>query len=421
MTQTTQTSLEDYLATAADWLSQHARPRPPSGSLEWGSGPDRVSLFRDNTPEQERDEIAALLAWQRTKFDAGYGAISWPAEYGGAGLPLSYELGFRSLEAGFAIPQMSEAVSISLEIEAPTVLRLGTEEQRQRWIRALRRGDLLCCQLFSEPGAGSDLGAISTRAVRDGHDWVIDGQKVWTSGAHLAQLGYVIVRTDPGAPRQQAFTAFIVPMDSPGITVRPIRQMTGGTNFNEVFFDGVRVSDDHRIGDVGAGWQAMMTTLGFERASAARGGGGGGPDIFGRLVLAARHRDRLRDPHVRQALADLYAKNRMRSWTARRAAAAARASGVPGPEGSLSKLALTHFLQDAGDVASLVLGPSMVADTGEWGSYAWSDLVCGVPGLRLGGGTDEIQKNTIAERALGLPREPRVNASSETTTERSSR
>ncbi|MFI6284198.1 acyl-CoA dehydrogenase family protein [Streptomyces sp. NPDC051018] len=405
-------SLDTYLEAAGAWLRAHAEPRGASRELEWGRGPDGVFLFRDTSPEEERAGIEALKEWQRAKFDAGYGAISRPAEYGGAGLPRAYEDGFRRLEAGFVIPAVADLVSISLEIEAPTILTLGTEEQKQRWLRPLRRGDLLCCQLFSEPGAGSDLGSIALRAERDGEEWVLNGQKVWTSGAQYAELGIVICRTSRDAPRQQAFTAFVVPLDAPGITVLPLRQMTGGANFNEVFFDGARIPDSARLGEVGGGWSAMMTTLGFERAAAARGGGGGGPDLFGRLVMTARQFGRLEDPLVRQALADLYARNRMRSWTARRAAASARAKGVPGPEGSLSKLALTRSLQRAGEIATLLLGPAMVADTGEWGTYAWSELVCGTPGLRLGGGTDEIQKNTIAERALGLPREPRVGTAS---------
>ncbi|MGW6458330.1 acyl-CoA dehydrogenase family protein [Streptomyces sp. NPDC055078] len=401
-------SLEEYLEAAGAWLRAHAEPRGTSGELEWGKGPDGVFLFRDTSPEEDQAGIDALKRWQRTKFDAGYGAIGWPVEYGGAGLPRAYEEGFRRLEAGFAIPAVADLVSISLEIEAPTILTLGTEEQKRRWLRPLRRGDLLCCQMFSEPGAGSDLGSISLRAERDGEEWVLNGQKVWTSGAQHADLGIVICRTSKDAPRQEAFTAFVAPLDAPGVSVLPLRQMTGGTNFNEVFFDDVRIPDSARLGEVGSGWSAMMTTLGFERAAAARGGGGGGPDLFGRLVLTARRLGRLEDPLVRQALADLYARNRMRSWTAKRAAAGARATGAPGPEGSLSKLALTQSLQRASEIATRLLGPAMVADTGEWGTYAWSELACGVPGLRLGGGTDEIQKNTIAERALGLPREPRV-------------
>ncbi|MFG2524950.1 acyl-CoA dehydrogenase family protein [Streptomyces sp. NPDC048527] len=399
--------LEEYLDEARAWLAANVAPRPQRGELAWGVGSDRVSLFRDYSPEEERAHVEQVRAWQRKKFDAGYGAIAWPVEYGGAGLPRAYEQAFLKLERRYDIPTLSEAVSISLEIEAPTILALGTEAQKRQYLRGLRRADLMCCQMFSEPSAGSDLGAISTRAVRDGDEWVIDGQKVWTSGAQHADIGYAICRTGKDAPRREAFTAFLVPMDASGVTVRPLRQMTGGSNFNEVFFDGVRVPDSARIGEVGGGWGAMMTTLGFERASAAQGGGGAGPDIIGRLILTAQKFGRTDEPVIRQGFADLYAKNRMRSWLLQRSAARLRAGGVPGPEGSISKLAVTRWLQDAGELATSLIGPAVVADTGEWGTYAWSELICGFPGARLGGGTDEIQKNTIAERALGLPREPR--------------
>jgi len=400
-------TLDEFLSAAREWLIANVPSRPPRGRLVWGKGTDKVSLFRDSSPEQERAQLDEVLAWQRTKFDAGYGAISYPVEYGGAGLPRSYDSAFRRLERGFAIPPVADAASISLEIEAPSILELGTDEQKRRWLAPMRRGDLLCCQLFSEPGAGSDLGSIALRAVRDGDDWVLDGQKVWTSGAQFAHLGYAICRTDRDADRRSAFTAIVVPMDAPGVTVRPLRQMTGGACFNEVFFDGVRVPDANRVGEVGSGWHAMMVTLAFERASAAEGGGGAGPDLLGRLIMTAQHQGLAGEPQVRQALADLYARNRMRSWTGQRAAAKARA-GVPGPEGSISKLTMTRWLQSVSDLATTMLGPSLVADTGEWGTYAWSELVCTIPGVRLGGGTDEIQKNTIAERALGLPREPRA-------------
>jgi alkylation response protein AidB-like acyl-CoA dehydrogenase len=310
------------------------------------------------------------------------------------------------LEAEFVTPTAVEALSISVDLEAATILHLGTAEQKIRWLRSLRRADELCCQLFSEPGAGSDLGSISLRAVRDGDGWVLNGQKVWTSGAQFADLGYLIARTDPSAPRQQALTAFLVPMTTPGVTVRPIRQMTGGSTFNEVFFDDARLDDSARVGGVGAGWRAMMTTLAFERAGAADGLGFGGTELVDRLVLTARHLGRDREPVVRQRIAELYSRNRMRNWLADRVEEKILA-GVPGSEGSLLKLAYTRELQAAGDLAGLLVGPAMVADTGAWGTYAWSWLVSGVPGIRLGGGTDEIQKNTIAERILGLPREPR--------------
>jgi alkylation response protein AidB-like acyl-CoA dehydrogenase len=401
------TELAEFLAGARAWLSANAEPRPPRAQVRWGEGSDRVALFRDTSAEEERAQVDAGRAWQRTKFDAGYGAISWPQRYGGAGLSREYERAFRVLEAAFVTPLMVEAVSISVSLEASTILQLGTEEQKDRWIRSLRRGDEMCCQLFSEPGAGSDLGSIALRATRDGDDWVLNGQKVWTSGAQFADVGYLIARTDPDAPRQQAFTAFLVPMSAPGVQVRPLRQLTGGTSFNEVFFDQVRVADSTRLGPVGGGWAAMMTTLGFERSNVADGLGFGGSELVDRLVLTARHLGRDTDPVVRQRIAELYARNRMRNWLGDDILAKIQAGGVPGPEGSLLKLAYTRELQDAGDLAGLLLGPSIVADTGAWGTFAWAAFVSGVPGLRLGGGTDEIQKNTIAERVLGLPRETR--------------
>src|SRR5262245_30546114 len=219
--------LQEYLQQARSWLEAHAERILPREQARWGEGSDRVSLFRDTTEEEERAQLEAARAWQQVKFDAGFGAITWPEEYGGAGLRPEYEREFRKLEAEFVTPLLVEALGISVELEAPTILHLGSVEQRTRWLRPLRRGDELCCQLFSEPGAGSDLGAIATRAVREGESWVLNGQKVWTSGAQFADVGYVVARTDPDAPRQHALTAFLVPMDTPGLTVRPLRQMTG--------------------------------------------------------------------------------------------------------------------------------------------------------------------------------------------------
>jgi alkylation response protein AidB-like acyl-CoA dehydrogenase len=405
-------TLEEFAARARAWLEANAAPRPASHELRWGEGSDRVALFRDLTPDEELAHVDELRVWQRRKFDAGFGAIAWPARYGGDARPPAYESAFRRIESSFATPTINETVSISLEIVAPTILALGDEAQREHWIRRLRRGDALGCQMFSEPGAGSDLGSIGLRAAREADGgWVLDGQKVWTSGAHLCDVGYVVARTKRGVAKHEAFTAFLVPLDADGITIRPIRQMTGGANFNEVFFDGLRLPETARLGEVGGGWAAMMATLGFERASAARGGGGTGPDLFGRLLLEARRGGRGAEPAVRQAIAGLYVSNRVRSWAGRRAATNTRARGIPGPEGSIVKLALTDALQETSAVASLLLGPRLAVDTGGWGTFAWSEFVCGVPGLRIGGGTDEIQKNTIAERVLGLPREPKEEAS----------
>jgi alkylation response protein AidB-like acyl-CoA dehydrogenase len=407
MTDESRPSLPDFLDAAREWLEDSTERQPSRTELRWGVGSDRVSLFRDTSEEEERAQLEAARAWQRRKFDAGYGAISWPVEFGGAGLTPEHEREFRRLEAGFVTPLKVEALGISVELEAATILNLGDDEQKARWLRPLRRADELCCQLFSEPGAGSDLGSIGLRAVRDGDGWVLDGQKVWTSGAQFADLGYLVARTASDAPRQRALTAFLVPMDAAGVTVRPLRQMTGGATFNEVFFDDVRLSDSDRLGEVGGGWAAMMTTLAFERAGAAEGMGFGGTELVDRLALTMHRLGRDRDPVLRQRLAELYSRNRMRNWLAERVEATLQESGIPGAEGSVLKLAYTRELQSAGDLAGQLVGPGMVADTGAWGAYAWSSLVSGLPGLRIGGGTDEIQRNTVAERVLCLPREQR--------------
>ena len=261
------------------------------------------------------------------------------------------------------------------------------------------------CQLFSEPGAGSELASLQTRAVRDGDTWVINGQKVWTSGAQFADFGYMLTRTDPDAPKHKGMTSFLVDMKAPGVTVRPLRQMTGGTSFNEVFFDDVRVGDDHRVGDPGEGWRVAVTTLMFERGSAS-GSGGEASGAFERALRLCRHLGRNEDPIVRDALARLFIQGRLSSLTAQRVRAAMDAGRVPGPEGSIGKLVATESLHQTSALVSMLLGPKLVADCGEWGTFAWAEYVCGVPGFRLGGGTDEIQRNIIGERVLGLPKGP---------------
>ena len=262
------------------------------------------------------------------------------------------------------------------------------------------------CQLFSEPGAGSDLARLATRAVRDGDEWILDGQKVWTSGARHADYGYIICRTDPTAPKHVGLTAFIVPMHTRGVEVRPLRQMSGGESFNEVFFDSVRINDDLRLGGIGDGWRVAMTTLGFERSSAS---GGVGTGRWSQVLQLAMHLGRNDDPIVRQHLAALYSRLTVASWNNRRVVAGVRAGQTPGPEGSLGKLSFTEGLRATGDVVSLLLGAQLTADTGEWGTFAWSELITGTPGFRIAGGSDEVQRNIIGERVLGLPAEPRVD------------
>lgn len=400
-------SLGEFTAAARTWLDEHAQPRPATVELRWGEGSDDVSLFHDLSFGEERALIDASRSWQQCKSDAGYGSIDWPIEHGGAGLPSAYAAAFRQIEREYQTPRAHEVIGITMNLIAPTIRTCGTDAQRKEHLQAMRRLDTIWCQLFSEPAAGSDVAGLQTRAVPDGDHWVLDGQKVWTSGAAHADWGYCLARTDPDAHKHAGITAFLFPMDSPGVEVRPLRQMSGGSSFNEVFLDGVRVPDSQRLGDQGGGWRVALTTLGFERAAAGGGGGTAGSSIVDRLRLLIRHLSCDDDPVVRQRLADVIVHDRCRSLTNQRSANSVKASGVPGPEGSIGKLLWTQNNQRISDLVSDLLGPRLVADTREWGTYAWADFVLGAPGYRIAGGSDEVQRNIIAERVLGLPREPR--------------
>jgi alkylation response protein AidB-like acyl-CoA dehydrogenase len=401
--------LVQYAETARSWLSAHLQPahRGDEQSSEWGTGSDDVSIFHNLSFSEERDLLDKAMVWQRDKFDAGYGAITWPEEFGGAGLTSAHERLFHGIEAGFAIPEGHETFGVTVGLIAPTIRAFGTKEQQEHFIPHFLRTDQLCCQLFSEPGAGSDLATLATRADRDGDDWIINGQKVWSSGAQYSSWGELITRTNPDVAKHAGLTAFLIPMDAPGVEVRPIRQMSGGSSFNEVFFTDVRLPDSLRLGDVGQGWKVALTTLGFERGGTSTGRSVGGD--WRRLIDLARWLGAEWDPQVRQDLAKVYTTARVRSFTAQRAAEASRAGQVPGPEGSLGKALWTRSMNEISDVVSRLLGPRLIADTGEWGTYAWASHVLGAPGYRIAGGSDEIQRNIIGERVLGLPGEPRTD------------
>jgi alkylation response protein AidB-like acyl-CoA dehydrogenase len=401
-----QAELEEFRADARAWLAVHAEPRSVNGRSErgWGVGSDSVAVFPTVDPVEERRRCQEASAWQRLKYDAGYGAISWPEEFGGRGLPGPYERAFRAEERRFATPEPGELFSVTIGLVAPTIRVHGSESLQRRFIPPLLRTDLLACQLFSEPGAGSDLASLSCRAERDGDGWVLSGQKVWTSGATVAQFGEAICRTDSTAAKHHGMTAFLVPLDAPGVEVRPIRQMTGGASFNEVFLSDVRIADDLRLGEVGEGWRVALTTLGFERNGGSQHGSPGGS--FRRLRALAEHLDLAGDPVVRQELAAVYANTRILGFLNERVRGAVRAGQGVGPEGSIRKLLWTQTLTRTGETAARLLGPRILADTGEWGTYAWTEHLLGAPGYRIAGGSDEIQRSIIAERVLGLPREP---------------
>jgi acyl-CoA dehydrogenase len=398
--------MEEFEAEAVAFLDGHV-PRKADRSLAWGEGSDRVGLFEEKTRDQELAELAAAQAWRRTVFNAGFGWISGPARYGGRGLAPAYERRWQEVQLRYDVPA-GTVFAIGLGMVAPTILAHATEAAKDRYLRALYRGDIVACQLFSEPDAGSDLASLQTAAVRDGDVWVVNGQKIWTSGAQYSDIGEILCRTDPHVAKHKGLTGFVVDMRAPGVDVRPLRQMTGGASFNEVFFTDVVVADDDRLGEVNAGWGVALTTLMSERAAIGAGAAGGASFALGRLIELLRHVGGRDDPLLRQQLADIWIHVHVARFTNLRAMEKLAAGQIPGPELSIAKLSLTNNLQRISRFLSSALGARLVADTGEWGTYAWGELVLGVPGFRVAGGTDEVLRTIIGERVLGLPKEPRV-------------
>ena len=393
----------DFLTAAASFIQAAAARR--AAGIAAAPVPERVALFPDLMPEEEQAELAAARAWRQERFDAGFGWLSGPAEYGGAGLSVAHERAYLRLERPHVFPPQ-RIYDIGLGMVAPAIAAFGTDVAKDRYLRAMYRGDIVGCQLFSEPGAGSDLASISTGAVRDSGGWLVNGQKVWSSGAHLSDVGLLVCRTGSPQARHRNLTAFALPMHSHGVTVRPIRQMTGGASFNEVFLDDVRISDELRLGEVNKGWDVVVSTLMNERAAVgAPAAGGSGILSTERIAGLLRRFGRLDDAAVRDELMRLHCSLVTSRLTRLRAEARRKAGQRPGPEMSMGKIALTNNLAALCHLVSVALGPRLIADTGEPGTYLWAELVLGQPGLRLGGGTDEIQKNIVAERVLGLPRD----------------
>jgi alkylation response protein AidB-like acyl-CoA dehydrogenase len=406
-------SIHEFEQEARQFLDANVERKEAERKFVWGDGSDKVAMFEERSRTAERADLEQACRWRRQKFDAGFGWVTGPEEYGGRALPVAYERAWNALEGQYQVPNQS-AFTIGLGMIAPTILAHGSAAAKEAYLRNLYRADIVACQLFSEPGAGSDLASLQTRAVRDGEEWVITGQKVWTTGAQYSDIGEIIARTDVDLPKHKGLTGFIVDMKAPGVEVRPLRQMTGGASFNEVFFTDVRVPDANRLGDVNNGWNVALTTLMNERAAIGAGVGGSGATInlYARVVEMARHFGLTDDPLVRDRLADVIIHGRVSSYTNQRAMAKIRAGQMPGPEMSIAKLAGSQNMRRIGDFVSHVLGPKLVADSGEWGTYAWSMLVLGSPGGRIAGGSDEVMRNIIGERVLGLPKEPGIDSTS---------
>ena len=405
----TEISLDEFTAQGEAFLDANASRKVVEEKFVWGNGSDVVGMFEEKDRNDELKDLKRACEWRAKKFDAGFGWISGPKAFGGRELPHAYQRAFDSLEGRFQVPNQSY-FTIGLGMVAPTIAVHASQAAKEKYVAQMFRGDIVGCQLFSEPGAGSDLASLQTKAEKDGDVWVITGQKVWTSGAHYSDIGEVIARTDPDLPKHKGLTGFIVDMRDPAVEIRPLRQMTGGASFNEVFFNELRVPDDHRLGDVNNGWNVALTTLMNERAAIGAGGGGGG--LLTRAIEMTRHFGLSDDPVTRQMLADVAIHQRVAGYNNQRAMDKIKAGGLPGPEMSIAKLAGTMNTRRLSDFVSHVLGAKMVADSGEWGTYAWSQLVVGAPGASIAGGSDEVMRNIVGERVLGLPKDTGIDSKS---------
>jgi alkylation response protein AidB-like acyl-CoA dehydrogenase len=401
------TNPEAFTESAHRFLAAHAEPaRAPTAT--WGSGSDRVSYFASGSPEQEQETVQAARRWQGLRYDHGWGWITGPRQYGGLELSVRYQMLYHAAETEYEVPDTSQLSVVGLGMVGPTILTHGREPLKDALLPRMYRGESIACQLFSEPAAGSDLAGVQSRAVRDGDEWIINGQKVWTSAAQHADVGEILCRTNPQAPKHKGLSAFIVDMNTPGVEIRPLRQMTGGCEFNEVFLTDVRVPDGHRLGEVDGGWKVALTTLTAERDVVA---GVDSPEVA--RALTAEHLSALMratytwdDRALRRQLAALLAEA-MAVESLNAMAARKIETGRPvGSERSIAKLVHARNVTRAAYFVAEVLGPRIIADNGQWGTFAWSELLLASPALRILGGTEEIMKNILGEQVLGLPKEP---------------
>lgn len=368
-------------------------------------------------PEEKRTEF--LVRWRRFLIEHRLLALHWPEEFGGAGLsPLEQTIIHEEFTLAGLPPMLTDNDAFGFQMLANTLLAFGTTEQKERFLPRIRSGEDLWCQGFSEPGAGSDLAGIRTRARRDGDDWVIDGQKIWTSAGHLANWMFILVRTDPDAERHRGLTMLLLPLDQPGVDVRPIRQINGSTEFNEVFLDGARTPAGNVVGDVDGGWSVAMALLGFERGENASAMSLRFEQDFDRLVALVRDHGRGDDPAVRQRLADAYLRLRVLRLLATRSLTSFLRGSAPGPDAAILKLYWSEHWQKVADLAVDILGDAAIAPSAHRPHNADGPDFAGAPndsGSWVGtwlnafastiyAGSSEVQRNIIGERVLGLPK-----------------
>ena len=373
------------------------------------------SWLAENAPTDDAFRALSPLeqakVWQKRKYDAGWACIGWAPEFGGRGASAIEEVIWRQEESQYDLP--ANFFLIGQGMIGPTLMAWASDGDKARFLPPLASGEEVWCQLFSEPAGGSDLAALRTRAERDGDDWVINGQKIWTSGAHYSDYGVIVVRTDPAVPKHKGLSYFYIDMKAPGVEIKPIKQLTGDSDFNEVYFTDVRVSDSQRLGEVGQGWQVSLTTLMNERA--AIGGSFGQMDVSLAMSVAAEveidGRPALEDAAVRARIADWYVQEAGLKYTGYRSLTALSRGALPGPENSIGKLVGAPKMQAMSSYLMDLLGASGAIADEALGAKAGiiQRAYMGAPGLRIAGGTDEIMANIIAERVLGLPQEPRLD------------
>ena len=373
------------------------------------------SWLAENAPTDDAFRALSPLeqakVWQKRKYDAGWACIGWAPDFGGRGASAIEEVIWRQEESQYDLP--ANFFLIGQGMIGPTLMAWASDGDKARFLPPLASGEEVWCQLFSEPAGGSDLAALRTRAERDGDDWLINGQKIWTSGAHYSDYGVIVVRTDPTVPKHKGLSYFYIDMKAPGVEIKPIKQLTGDSDFNEVYFTDVRVSDSQRLGEVGQGWQVSLTTLMNERA--AIGGSFGQMDVSLAMSVAAEveidGRPALEDAAVRARIADWYVQEAGLKYTGYRSLTALSRGALPGPENSIGKLvgapkmqAMSSYLMDLLGASGAIADEALAAKAG-----IIQRAYMGAPGLRIAGGTDEIMANIIAERVLGLPQEPRLD------------
>jgi acyl-CoA dehydrogenase len=354
------------------------------------------------------DFLQAAKDWQKKKYDAGWAMLHWPKEFGGIAASAIERIIWSEEESKFDVPR--GIFEIGLGMCGPVMMEYASEEQKARYLPPMAEGKEVWCQLFSEPSAGSDVAGLRSKAVQDGNNWIINGQKVWTSGAHFSDYGILVVRHDANLDKHKGMTFFFIDMKSPGIDIKPIKQITGGSSFNEVYFNDVAVPDSQRLGEIGDGWKVAITTLMNERLAVGDANGADVEEAF----RWAKNQDDIGEPlinnrSVRSSIAEWYCEANGLKNTKLRTMSALSKGETPGPEASITKIVSANKLQDIGNFGMDSLDMSGMLKTENPEIQSFQNAWLGAPGLRIAGGTDEILKNIIAERVLGLPQDTRAD------------